>query len=46
MGKFFRITYEVGFPSGSHDKESACDVGDPNLNLGQEDPLVHSPAKE
>ena len=29
----------MGFPSGSHDKESACDVGDPNLNLSQEDPL-------
>jgi len=24
----------VGFPGGSHGKESACDVGDLNLNPG------------
>jgi len=28
-----------GFPDGSDGKESACNVGDLDLILGQEDPL-------
>ena len=30
----------MGFPGGSDGKESACNVGDPGLILGWEDPLV------
>ena len=29
----------LGFPGGSNSKESACNVGDLGLILGQEDPL-------
>ena len=29
----------TGFPGGSDDKESACNVGDPDLILRWEDPL-------
>ena len=28
-----------GFPGGSEGKESACNVGTPGFDLGQEDPL-------
>ena len=31
--------YLAGFPGGSEDKASACNVGDPVRSLGQEDPL-------
>ena len=30
---------ELGFPGDSNGKEFACDAGDPDLILGQEDPL-------
>ena len=29
----------MGFAGGSNGNESACNVGDPGLMLGQEDPL-------
>jgi len=33
------ISYRTGFPGGSDGKEYACNVGDPGLTLGWEDPL-------
>ena len=38
MKKIIKIM-QIGFPDGSDGKESACDVGDPGLIPGQEDPL-------
>ena len=31
--------HKLGFPGGSDGKDSACSAGDPDLFLGQEDPL-------
>ena len=33
------MTYNMGFPHGSNDKESACNAEDPGSIPGQEDPL-------
>ena len=35
----FTIYYQWGFPGDSDGKESACNVGDLDLNPGLEDPL-------
>ena len=43
MVKYFLVmptlTHILGFPGGSHGKESACSAGDPGLSLGGEDSL-------
>ena len=35
----FQAMYQMGYPCGSADKESACNEGDLGLILGWEDPL-------